>query len=194
YSLDAAIGGTPPRWNDACPTPPGPTDDGCVIGARRSRLTANGNVMTVSEQVFIEDWCQQYPSHSIGSLAFGADGALYVSAGDGAAFTFIDQGQRGSHANPCGDPPGEGGALRSQDLRTSGDPVGLSGAILRVDPATGAALPHNPLIGNSDDNARRIIAYGLRNPFRQTLVARPGTDEIWVGDVGWGEWEEINRI
>ena len=31
--------------------------------------------MTGSEQVLIEDWCQQYPSH-VGSLAFGADGAL----------------------------------------------------------------------------------------------------------------------
>ena len=63
-----------------------------------------------------------------------------------------------------------------------------------MDPATGNALPNNPLISNADPNARRIIAYGLRNPFRQTLVARPGTDELWVGDVGWRTWEEINRI
>ena len=63
-----------------------------------------------------------------------------------------------------------------------------------MDPATGNALPNNPLIANSDPNARRIIAYGLRNPFRQTLVARPGTDEIWVGDVGLIRWDEINRI
>ena len=32
----------------------------------------------------------------------------------------------------------------------------------------------------------------MRNPFRFT--ARPGTDELWVGDVGWTAWEEINRI
>src|SRR4029453_13372872 len=46
--------------------------------------------------------------------------------------------------------------------------------------------------GNSDANARRIIAYGMRNPFRFTT--RPGSDELWVGDVGWNDWEEINRI
>jgi glucose/arabinose dehydrogenase len=165
----------------------------------------NTNKMTGNEQVLLENWCQQYPSHSIGSLVFGSDGALYVSGGDGASFNFADYGQDGNPLNPCGDPPGgagatltpptaEGGALRSQDLRSSGDPVTLDGAILRVDPATGAALPDNPLISNSDANARRIIAHGLRNPFRQTLVARPGTDEIWVGDVGWNNWEEINRI
>src|SRR5215210_8502851 len=89
-------------------------------------------------------------------------------------------------------PTAEGGALRSQDLRTGGDPVGLSGSILRVDPATGNAMPDNPLAGNSDPNARRIIAYGLRNPFR--FAMRPGTNEVWLGDVGWGTSEEVNHI
>src|SRR5688500_15965092 len=120
--------------------------------------------MTGPEQVLIEDWCQQYGSHSVGDLAFGADGALYVSGGEGASFTFADYGQGGGSPgsptpkNPCGDPPGgvgatltpptaEGGALRSQDLRTIGDPVSLDGTILRVDPDTGAAMPGNPLIG-----------------------------------------------
>jgi glucose/arabinose dehydrogenase len=99
--------------------------------------------------VLIEDWCQQYPSHSIGSLAFGSDGALYVSGGEGASVSFADYGQAGNPViNPCGDPPGgeggvqtpptaEGGALRSQDLLTSSDPAGLSGTVLRVDPAAG---------------------------------------------------------
>ena len=153
-----------------------------------------------NEQVLIEDWCQQYPSHSIGTLRFGPDGKLYASAGEGAAFNFVDFGQRGIPINPCGDPGGpaptaptaEGGALRSQDLRTSGDPAGLGGTIIRVDPTTGQAPPDNPLAGNSDGNVRRVIAYGLRNPFRFTF--RPGTSEIWLGDVGWNDWEEINRI
>jgi PKD repeat protein len=159
--------------------------------------------MTGQEQVLIEDWCQQYPSHSVGSVEFGRDGALYASGGDGASFNFVDYGQDGAPVNPCGDPPGnagsiltpptaEGGALRSQDLRTSGDPVSLDGTVIRVDPTTGAGAAGNPLAGSADANARRIISYGLRNPFR--ITARPGTDEVWVGDVGWSTWEEINVI
>ena len=104
-----------------------------MVSGRLSRLTASGNQMTGTEQVLIEDWCQQYPSHSIGDIAFGADGALYVTGGDGASFNFADWGQDGSPLNPCGDPPAgaggtqtpptaEGGALRSQDLRTTGRP------------------------------------------------------------------------
>ncbi|MGH3045349.1 MAG: PQQ-dependent sugar dehydrogenase, partial [Gaiellaceae bacterium] len=211
YTYDHELGrsapaprwGTPGVLSDPCPTPPGPTADGCVVSGRLSRLQASGNVMVGSEQVLVEDWCQQYPSHSTGSLAFGADGALYASGGDGASFNFADWGQDGSPLNPCGDPPGtvgsvlspptaEGGALRSQDLRTAGDPVSLDGAILRVDPATGAGLPDNPLAMSSDANARRIIAYGLRNPFR--INVRPGSNEVWAGDVGWNTWEEINRL
>ena len=209
YAYDADIGGTAPKWgtpgvlSDPCPNPPGVTADGCVVSGRLSRLQAAGNVATGPEQVLVEDWCQQYPSHSVGDLGFGADGALYVSGGDGASFNFTDYGQDGSPLNPCGDPPGgvgavlspptaEGGALRSQDLRSTADPVGLNGAILRLDPETGAAMPGNPLIANPDPNAQRIIGFGTRNPFRMTM--RPGTSDLWVGDVGWSSWEEINRI
>ena len=211
YTYDHELGssapaprwGTPGVYSDPCPTPPGATADGCVVSGRLSRLTASGNTMTGSEQVLVEDWCQQYPSHSIGSVEFGRSGALYASGGDGASFNFADWGQDGAPLNPCGDPPGgvgatlapptaEGGALRSQDLRTAGDPVSLDGSVIRVDPATGAGLPTNPLASSTDPNARRIVAYGLRNPFRVT--ERPGTDELWIGDVGWNDWEEINRL
>ena len=184
-----------PRWGDECPSPPGAMEDGCVVTGRLSRLSGG------FEQVLIEDWCQQYSSHSLGSLAFGADGALYVSAGEGANYNIADWGQDGIPRNPCGDPPAvvggaqtppsaEGGALRAQDVLTPGDPTGLGGTVLRVDPDTGNPRPDNP--GTGDANARRIVAYGLRNPFR--IATRPGTNEVWVGEVGWHDWEEIDRV
>src|SRR5207249_9763709 len=43
-----------------------------------------------------------------------------------------------------------------------------------------------------DENARRIVAYGFRDPSRFTL--RPGTNDLWVGDVGWNTWEELDRV
>lgn len=215
YTLDArpgadgAPGTTIPYWNDTCPTPPGPNTDGCPATARLSRLTAQGNTMVPgSEKVLISGWCVQFPSHTIGELAFAADGSLYVSGGDGASYINVDYGQYGDSlpgdsTNPCGDPPGgvggsmtpptaRGGALRSQSiLRPAGEPVLLNGTILRVDPATGNAMPDNPGASNSDPNARRIIAFGLRNPFRFTTRAN---GEIWVGDVGYNTWEEVDRI
>jgi glucose/arabinose dehydrogenase len=208
YVADAPIGGTVPTWgtagetSDSCPNPPGGTGDGCVVSGRISKLTASGNT-TTSEQVLIQDWCQQYPSHAGGGLAFGADGYLYFTGGDGAAWHFADYGQDGNPLNPCGDPPGgvgsvqsvptaQGGRLRAQDLRTPGDPVGLSGSLIRIDPMTGAAAPGNPMGSAADANQRRILAYGLRNPFRMAI--RPGTNDVYIADVGGGYWEEIDRV
>src|SRR5215212_3210139 len=82
YTYDHVLGSTSPapRWgtpgvySDPCPTPPGATGDGCVVSGRLSRLQASGNAMTGSEPVLVEDWCQQYPSHSIGAVQFGTDG------------------------------------------------------------------------------------------------------------------------
>jgi glucose/arabinose dehydrogenase len=213
YTYDGLIGGPSPKWgtvngtSDPCPTPPGPTSDGCQVSGRLSVLTKSG--ATVAEQVLIEDWCQQFPSHSVGSLAFGPDGMLYATGGDGASFNYADYGQDSYTAsdvtpdNPCGDPPSpvgtalappsaQGGALRSQDLRTGADPVTLDGSLIRIDPDTGIASSDNPLAGSSDPNARRVVAYGMRNPFR--FAVRPGTSEIWIGDVGWNSWEEVNRV
>jgi glucose/arabinose dehydrogenase len=201
YSRDATIGGMAPLWGDDCPDPPGADTDGCVIGGRLSRLTASGGQAS-HEQVLIEGWCQQFSSHSVGELEFGPEGALYASAGEGASFITRDYGQFGDPVNPCGDPPGigkamsppsaEGGALRSQDVRTPADPTGLSGSVIRIHPDTGRGLLDNPFAGSPDANAKRIVAFGFRNPFRFTV--HPATNEVYVGNVGWGSYEEIDRF
>jgi glucose/arabinose dehydrogenase len=197
YTFDGLIGGTAPRWgtpdtdSDPCPTPPGATTNGCVASGKLVRLTLNPDGTTTKTDL-INDWCQQFPSHSLDDVVFGRDGALYVSAGESGNFNAVDYGQFGDPVNPCGDPANEGGSLRSQDLRTTTDPVGLDGTVIRVSPDTGQALPDNPNASAGDPNARRIVAYGLRNPFR--LLQRPGTDELWIADVGQVTWEEIDRI
>ena len=79
-------------------------------------------------------------------------------------------------------------------MRTTGvgDPTSLDGAVLRVNPDTGAGLPGNPYFGSGDANRDRIIAFGQRNPFK--LTVRPGTNEAWTGETGWNNWEELNRV
>ena len=148
-------------------------------------------VWTGDEAVLLHGWCQQYGSHSIGSVVFGTDGYLYVSSGDGASYDTVDVGATGTQR--CTDPSGYGGALRSQSVRRpAGTAAELNGTVLRLDPDTGAPAPGNPFAGDPDPIRQRVLAYGLRNPYR--IAPRPGTNEIWVGDVGWGTWEELNRI
>ena len=167
YTFDAPIGGTAPRWGS-----PGVASDPCPTppGPNTDGCVVSGRVSRLT------------------------------AAGDGASYTFVDYGQAGNPVNPCGDPGGaapspptaEGGSLRAQDIRTPGDPVGLNGSILRIDPVTGAGLADNPLGSSPDANARRIVTTGLRNPFR--IAIRPGTNEVWIGDVGYGRWEEIDVV
>jgi glucose/arabinose dehydrogenase len=107
-------------------------------------------------------------SHSIGTVAFGTDGSLYVSNGEGS--TFINPDLR---------------ALRAQNLDS------LGGKVLRIDPETGLGYPDNPFYdGNPAHNRSRVWSYGLRNPFR--FAVNPATNEPFIGDVGWYAWEEIN--
>jgi len=105
--------------------------------------------------------------------------------GDGGGYNSVDYGQLTVN-NKCEDPRFEGGALRAQDFETPDDPLSPNGSILRLDPDTGLAAAGNPI------NKNRHIAYGLRNPFRFTI--RPNTKELWIGDVGWATWEEINVL
>jgi glucose/arabinose dehydrogenase len=198
YTYDAAIGGTAPRNGVAGATndpdvPNGANSGLAVASGRLSRLTISGNTMVPgSETVLINDWNQNFPSHSIGDLQFGPDGFLYASGGDGASFSFVDTGSAGG--NPFNEAANSRGALRVQSLLNTTGPTSLSGTVIRINPDTGAAAPGNPYVGQSgrDANAQRAIASGLRNPYR--FAFRPSENALYISDVGWTEWEEINRL
>ena len=172
YTHDAPIGGTGPVWGDSCPAV---NADLCVVSGRLSRLQANGSAMTGTEQVLIEDWYQRYPSQPVGGLVFGSDGTLYVSAGDGASSTIVDIGQGNS---PSPDPVNEGGALRSQDLVTPADPVGLSGSIIAVNPDTGNPLPQETSmsVGTPTVDSNGVKSYTVTSAYQgaqSTIVRYP---------------------
>ena len=143
YTRDAPLGGTTPTWNDGCPTPPGPTTDGCVVSGRLSTISHVGRARErrdAARRRLVPAVPQPLDRHAV----FGSDGYLYAGGGEGANFNACDYGQFGDlypadKANPCKDPPGgvgtaltpadaEGGSLRSQSaLRTDG-PTLLNGA------------------------------------------------------------------
>ncbi|MEV6304891.1 PQQ-dependent sugar dehydrogenase [Actinoplanes sp. NPDC051861] len=122
-------------------------------------------------QILLTQEHADYGNHNGGQVAFGRDGYLYWSTGDGG------------HAN---DPYKSG-----QDLGT------LLGKIVRIDVSRACgARPYcvpsdNPFV--RDPSARpEIWLYGLRNPWRFSVDPVDGS--LWIGDVGQGKWEEINHI
>lgn len=107
-------------------------------------------------------------SHTIGAIEFGIDGNLFVSIGDGTSFNSVDPR-----------------TARVQDIDN------LSGKILRIDPISGRGLSDNPFYnGNPNANRSKVYQLGLRNPFR--ISVDPVSGQLYVGDVGWTRWEEVN--
>ena len=172
YSHDAPVGRTAPVYGGTTDSDPCPSA-GCPAQTVIARLAADA-APTMTASTNLVSGCTQFPHHDGGGLRFSADGVLYAGLGEGATY-LLDFGQR--QGNPCGDPPNEGGALRSQDARTAGDPLGRSGTLLRLDPDTGATT---------------MLAYGLRNPYR--IAPRPSPNQVWIGDVGLEHAEELNRF
>lgn len=111
---------------------------------------------------------QPHANHNGGKIVFGPDGYLYIGLGDGGAANDPDR--------------------RSLD---TGD---LLGKLLRIDPAADGGDPYtipsdNPFV--DDAGARpEIWSIGLRNPWRFGFDSATG--DLWIGDVGQGEWEEID--
>lgn len=145
-------------------------------------------------------------SHGTGDLLFGSDGSLIFSTGDGNTwvnyfsggsdpipdFSFDEQGLADGIISPAENV----GSFRAQLLQS------YSGKVLRIDPSTGEGLASNPYYDPENPSAAesKVWALGLRNPYRMTLKPGTGSDNIadgdpgtiYVSDVGYNQWEEIN--
>ncbi|MEQ8270687.1 PQQ-dependent sugar dehydrogenase [Algiphilus sp.] len=109
-------------------------------------------------------FAQPFQNHNGGDLAFGTDGMLYISSGDGGG--------------------GNDSQNNAQDLEN------LLGKILRIAP-DGSIPDDNPLVDIAGAR-KEIWAFGLRNPFRFSFDAP--TQRLWTGDVGQGAQEEVDII
>jgi glucose/arabinose dehydrogenase len=103
------------------------------------------------------------PFHVGGQLAFGPDGSLYAGIGDGGYLTVESGGGVVQQPDPHGN---------SQNLAV------LLGKIFSLDVREQRPEP-------------RLVAYGLRNPWRFSFDP---SGNLIIADVGWNTAEEIDMV
>lgn len=145
--------------------------DGTGYRTRVSRFTmTEGRRADPNSELIVFAYDQARANHNAGDLAFGPDGYLYIPTGDSGG---------------GGDPDG-----------LAQNTLSFAGKLLRIDidnPDSGRnyGLPaDNPFLGSSTI-FDEIWSYGLRNPYRISFDRLTG--DLWIGDVGQGAREEINR-
>jgi len=144
----------------------------------RFRSFDGGLTLDRTSEEVIMTILQDFSNHNGGQIEFGPDGYLYAGWGDGGS---------------GGDPNN-----RAQDTRN------LLGTITRIDVDGGSpyAIPaDNPFAlmaanlciqGFGGSACPEIFAWGLRNPWRWSFDRQSG--DLWVGDVGQNNWEEIDKV
>ncbi len=139
--------------------------------SRFSVSTTNPNVADPNSEFPLLTINQPFSNHNGGCIAFGPDGYLYISSGDGGS---------------GGDP---GNRAQNNTL--------LLGKLLRIDiDNTSGNLNYsiptdNPFADDTSNLRKEIWAFGLRNAWKFSFDFT--ANNIWIGDVGQGSWEEINR-
>ena len=151
---------------------------GGPLTSRISRFTSadGGQTLDPGSEEILLTLSQPFGNHNGGNILFVPDGYLYIGFGDGGS---------------AGD-PGD----RAQNTSN------LFGAILRIDVDDGVpyGIPaDNPFGmnalcsgGQGAEPCPEIYAWGFRNPWRWSFDSETG--ELWVGDVGQGQWEEVDKV
>jgi uncharacterized repeat protein (TIGR03806 family) len=135
--------------------------------SRISRFTASTTSLDRTTEQVVLEVVQPFDNHNGGHIAFGRDGFLYIGLGDGGG---------------AGDPTRK--AQRTDSL---------FGKLLRIDVDSGTpyGIPADNPFANGGGR-REIYALGFRNPWRFSVDRATG--EIWLGDVGQDQREEIDRV
>lgn len=139
----------------------------------------NPNVANPTPTILFEVDEPQF-NHNAGNVAFGPDGFLYFTLGDGG----------GAHDGLADVPPSHGPGGNGQNINT------FLGTVIRIDVDSGApyAIPAgNPFVGMA--GLDEIYAYGFRNPYRFSFDDGPGGDgRLFVADVGQNLYEEVHIV
>lgn len=155
-----------------------PSDWDCTLRLSEFRLPSQQPLLIdpASERVVLEI-DTPYSNHHSGRIAFGPDGLLHLSVGDGGNAN--DQGKRPESGN-------------GQNLQT------LLGKILRIDvnrsgSGTAYSIPSDNPFVHGGAGLPEIYAYGLRNVWGLSFD-RGGSHELFAADVGQNLFEEVDII
>ncbi|KAI9187993.1 hypothetical protein H9P43_002384 [Blastocladiella emersonii ATCC 22665] len=179
YGRDGAVDGPTPLWNDIC------ASGVCEGSNALARFQWNNDLQRLENFTnIVIDWCISSTTHQVGDLHFDKNGNLVMSAGD---MTLFDNGLNfGEAPNKCktltNNDPETGGSMQAL---TVGNPIGKMVFVTKAD-----------LEAWTNDNTKkpqlRPHALGFRNPYRFAIDKE--TNEIYLGDVGFADWEELNLI
>lgn len=144
--------------------------------------SANGNIADMTSEKILLDIDDAQPNHNGGTLAFGPDGFLYISIGDGGGGDDVGP-------NHVDDWYTANAGGNGQDIENN-----LFGDILRIDVNSGTpyGIPaDNPFVGKA--GLDEIYAYGFRNPYRMSFDIG-GNHALYAGDAGQSLFEEIDLV
>ena len=162
------------------------TSRGChsEVLAEYSVSAGNPNLADPASEIILFSVDEPQFNHDAGDVAFGPDGFLYFSLGDGG----------GAHDGLAAMPPLHGPIGNGQNTMTA------LGSMIRIDvdspptpPLAYAIPPDNPFVGQT--GLDEIYAWGFRNPYKFSFDDGPGgTGDLILADVGQNLFEEINIV